>query len=251
MEQLDIDALLKKFDMGLTTLEEEEQIKTWLAIHGDAEPYRVYHNLFRDLEKAEQHLKTATENQLIPIDFEKESTRIKKVRQISSHWMQIAAGFLLLIIGLGGGWFLNQNDTTQVADLQAEIIEIKQLLLKSQVEPLAASYRMDLVEQIIEQPTINPTLLNTLNNIISQDENINVRISAIQGLANYAQQEEVQTILIQALTTQKDANIQMLLIGILTQYKVKKAKPQLEKLINNEAVFDFVKTQAKQTLKSL
>ena len=251
MEQFDIDSLLKKFDAGQTTLEEEAQIRAWLLIHGHEAPYRSYKAFFDQLAEMEMILQQTLKDQVPLQDFSQPSVSRTRIAVFDRGWLKIAAAILLLVVGLGGGWFLGQGNNNQTADLQQEIIEIKQLLLQSQVEPLAASYRLDLVEQIIHQPQMNPTLLATLNRILTQDENINVRIAAIEGLANYGHQTDVQTVLIQALATQTDANIQMLLIDILTQHKVQQAKPNLEQLIDNEDVFDFVKVQARQSLKQL
>jgi hypothetical protein len=255
MEYKELDILIEKFENGTSSLDEENRLASLLNKEGLPLKYKKYQVFFHQMNTMEASLLEASEEfWMDETHLLNEESTAKIIPFPINNWrIGIAASIALFILSGFLGWYLgvSQQKKVHAGHLENEVLEIKQMLLKSQVEPLSPSYRIDLVNQMIEAPMINQELLTTLTEILNYDKNTNVRIAALEGLSKYINQIEVQQVLIQSLGQQTDPNMQMALIGILTEQDIQQAKPALENLLDEENILDFVKEQATMTLKNL
>lgn len=102
-----------------------------------------------------------------------------------------------------------------------------------------------------EKESLNPDLIYTLENILKNDENVNVRLAAANTLFKHNYLNEVNTLLIESLKTQTEPMIQITLINFLVDNKEKQAVENLKILLERDNTNNIVKQYANKGIKVL
>jgi len=76
------------------------------------------------------------------------------------------------------------------------------------------------------------------------DDNINVRVAAVEALGNFADDEKVKDALIQSLVVQEYPAVQLKLIMLMVRLEEKRAIDNLQEIIQNDEVISIVKDEA-------
>lgn len=159
-------------------------------------------------------------------------------------WLQIAAGFGLLIIGFLAG--TQRNDSSgQLLAMQTQIQSLQQVVMQQTLESPSASERIKAVNQI-EQVPFQPDeeLVNTLVKTATQDKSVNVRYAAVQALGNFMDYPSVRNEMVRSLSQQTEPLIQIAMISLLVEAQEQAAISSIKKLLDNEATTPEVKQQA-------
>jgi hypothetical protein len=114
----------------------------------------------------------------------------------------------------------------------------------------STSIRIEAITQI-DSSSRDQQLLESLSQILLQDKNSNVRMAALYSLADHLSNPTVYAVFIQALKTEKDPVLQVLLINTIAKQKSPKSVEAIQSLINNSATRTEVRTVAEQTIKTL
>ncbi len=166
-------------------------------------------------------------------------------------WLQVAASIAILLIGY---WLGNSNtgNDQQIAALQNQVEELREVTLTSALKTHSASERILAVNQI-EEVSLKSSdrLLKTLIETVNTDESSNVRYEAIQALEKFSENKLVRDELVKSLEFQDDPLIQIALIRLLVDAKEKSAIESLKKMIDSEQVIPEVKQQAETAIKIL
>lgn len=160
-------------------------------------------------------------------------------------WLQIAAGFGLLIIGFLFGTQQKADSSGQLLAMQTQIQSLQQVVMQQTLESSSASERIKAVNQIEEVPfKPDETLVNMLVKTASQDKSVNVRYAAVQALGNFMDYPSVRNEMVRSLGQQTEPLIQIAMIGLLVEAQEKAAIASIKKLLENEATTPEVKQQA-------
>ncbi|XOV92671.1 MAG: HEAT repeat domain-containing protein [Bacteroidota bacterium] len=169
----------------------------------------------------------------------------------SYRWFQVAASISILLIGYWLGKTNGGNDQ-QIAALQDQIEELKEVTLTSALKTHTASERILAVNQIEESSSKSSDLLiHTLIETVNTDESSNVRYEAIHALEKFADNKLVRDELVKSLELQDDPLIQIALIRILVDTKEKSAVEPLKRMLDSDQVIPEVKQQAETAIKIL
>ena len=174
-----------------------------------------------------------------------DSSAITKLRNFNLNFvLKIAAGISILLIGYFiGNYSGGTPDKDELALLRAEIETTKQLVLLS-LQQESASQRIKgvTVSQQIESADdeIIGALIFTMNN----DENVNVRLAAVNALTNFTSTPKVREALIEALGTQNKPVVQIRLITLMVDLQEKLAVPKFEQIVNDEKILHTVRDEA-------
>ncbi|APD06896.1 hypothetical protein UJ101_01377 [Flavobacteriaceae bacterium UJ101] len=93
--------------------------------------------------------------------------------------------------------------------------------------------------------------IDKLIELLEKEENNNVKIATIDALKDFPNNEKVRKALIVALENEKEPIIQIELIKAISELREKRAKPSLQKVINNQKTMDYVKESALYTYNQL
>ncbi|MDW3196715.1 MAG: HEAT repeat domain-containing protein [Cytophagales bacterium] len=160
-------------------------------------------------------------------------------------WLQIAAGFGLLVIGFLSGTQQTSDNSGQLLAMQTQIQSLQQVVMQQTLESSSASERIKAVNQI-EQVPFQPDekLVKMLVKTATQDKSVNVRYAAVQALGNFMDYPSVRNEMVRSLDQQTEPLIQIAMIGLLVDAQEKAAISSIKKLLDNEATTPEVKQQA-------
>lgn len=108
----------------------------------------------------------------------------------------------------------------------------------------SSTTRLAALLEIDQAGTLDKKDLKVLANILNTDENSNVRLAALNVLAQYADHEMASGILVESLSRQDDPIVQLGLIGILSKQKDHKIEASLHKLAEDPKTFRAVRDEA-------
>lgn len=164
---------------------------------------------------------------------------------------QIAAGIALLVVGLGAGYGLWGNQNRQVAQLREEVSNMHQLVALSLLQQQSASERLRGISYALRVEPNDSEVLGALFNTVSRDPNVNVRLAAVDALHPFASSQATRSGIVQALSTQDAPLVQVALIDLLVDLKIKQAEPELRQLMQNAAANAGVRQRAQWALENL
>ena len=168
-------------------------------------------------------------------------------------WLNVAAVIALLVFGLGIGHQvgLSNRQQEEIAQLREEVREQKKLLALSLLKQNSASDRIKGVNISLKETTVDDQILLALINRMNIDQNLNVKIKAIEGLSQFGDNDLVIPALIKALKQQKSPEVQIAIMEVLLDLKVKAAYGPFQEILRDEEAIDAVKNKAASGLEIL
>lgn len=164
---------------------------------------------------------------------------------------RLAFAAIALIVGLVLGyvvWSPNKKDD-QIAQLGSEVAQLKEMMMLSMLEKQSATDRLkavSLTEQMDEvSEKVTTALLQTLNN----DENVNVRLAALDALRPYSRDSKIREALIHSIAHQKSPLVQVALAELMAQLQEKGAVEELRKIMEDKETPDDIKEQINESIK--
>jgi hypothetical protein len=184
------------------------------------------------------------------------SGSVNPAKIIRRNIFYAAAGFALLICGTLLGMFISsgisgKKNSEQIARLQSEVTSLKENAVYSMLNRESSSERIQAVNYVDELPRADKALIDVLINTLNNDKNVNVRMAAAYALEKYADQQSVCDSLVQSLSHQTDPILQVTLINILVEQKVKSAAVPIKNIINNNKTIKEVRNVAENAIKTL
>ena len=177
----------------------------------------------------------------------------KQTRWLYAPFMQVAAGFTILIAGaLMGFFFARQTGPNQqVADLKNEVNQMKDMLILSKLEQPSASERILAASYLEEMTSPDPEILKALINTLNTDKNSNVRLAALNALAKFKSDQTVKDAFVETLSQQSDPIIQISLINILVGLQETRAIDKMKQIIQDKSANESVKKLAEKGVLTL
>ena len=170
-----------------------------------------------------------------------------------------------ILVGAVGMYYLNQpaqpiekiankQDKNALAVIQKKLNKMEEdqkRLISSLLEEKSASERLravNLTSNISEVDTkITKALLKTLNT----DPNVNVRLTTVEALAQFATRPEVRTGLIKSIAKQESPLVQIALIDVMIELQEKGSVKALKDLLKKQDLNEAVKGKVQQGIQVL
>lgn len=159
---------------------------------------------------------------------------------------RIAAGFVLLMAGLGIGYWINKDQVQEreLAELKEQVETNRRLMMAMLDNQQSASQRMVGVSVANELEQADDEIVKVLVKTMNEDVNSNVRLAALEALGKFSNEAQVRESLIQSLSVQKDPVVQIALIQLLVTMKEKGVVKQLEQMTKDARTMKAVKDEA-------
>jgi hypothetical protein len=181
-----------------------------------------------------------------------DTSKIRKLNWLSKNtFYRIAAAVALVLVGYLGSLWVDSVRQSDFQVLENELNDMKELVIKTMMKQESASERIQGVLTVNELKEPDEEILSALITTMNYDDNVNVRMAALEALTNYAQHEQVKNAFIQALLNQDNPTIQIKLISILVNMEEKRAVDPIQKMIDDENISTFVKDEAQYGLYQL
>ena len=248
-----LEQLLQKYYNGETSVEEENDLKTFFKetplLPDYLKPHAAQFKYYTQQQETEID-KFLDEDWLFEKIQNPEAKSASTKRTLWEQYWHVAASVVLLIVAFWAGNRFSERLTSEsapeMAAIHQELKEMKQILAVS----TSASERIRVVSQdftSVENEEVVQLLIKTLN----QDPNVNVRLAACEALYQFRDDPKVRVAFMQALLKQTDPLVQITLIDILVGIKEKKAIEGLKQLTEKENLLPAVKQKAQQGLGTL
>ncbi len=206
-----------------------------------------------ELDHPSENLRNNFE-QMLSEEKQHQETKVVKL-QPKTNWkwyLQVAASILLIVTSfLFGRYQQTAQINHQVVELTNESLVIKQTAMLALMENKSASKRIRGVQFIEEFSDPDPEIVNALVTRMLNDENINVRLTAVNALQRFITSETVKNGYIKALEIEKDPSIQITIIQLLVKIQEKKALKPMQKLLEHNETHSFVKEEIKTILSNI
>ncbi len=166
-------------------------------------------------------------------------------------WLKVAAIVVFALGTFTAGYFtgFGRNSNNM---MQAELSTLKQEVLLANLTQLSGPQKIQAVykTKTLKQPQRN--IINALVNTMNTDNNVNVRLAAINALSELMDQNEsIKTELINSLSIQDNPLLQISLIQVLTEAGVTEAREKIEAISGNENTDKNVKEYANSMIKTI
>ncbi|HEY4287638.1 MAG TPA: zf-HC2 domain-containing protein [Puia sp.] len=167
---------------------------------------------------------------------------------------KVAAAVVLLVGGAWIGSILQEKKDAkpdQLASLQKEVKEMKQVLLFSLIDDESASQRIKAVNYAEEMSNPNQDVIDALMNTLNNDKNANVRLAALYSLARWADNRAVRDSLVLSLSKQTEPIVQIVLINLLADKRETRAIAPMKAILSDGKALKEVKDAAQKGLRVL
>jgi hypothetical protein len=163
-------------------------------------------------------------------------------------WQGPALGWsaAVLLLGLGLGYWLAPRPAppSDLARLQDEVHNMRQMVTLSLLQQQSASERLRGVDYAGRVDESNGEVLAALMHAVNHDPNVNVRLAAVDALRRFAANSVVRNSLDQTLARQDSPLVQIALIDLMVETRDNQAVPALQALETSPAANKEVKQHA-------
>jgi len=187
-----------------------------------------------------------------------------RVREIFRVHPGFAMGYslLLVVVGLGVGYWVHRpgvqpgldgnadgaGNKKELAELTAQVGEMREMMMKSLLQNPSASERMRGVSYTSEIHTVSPTVIEALLSTLNNDPNANVRLMTLEALTHYANNPLVREGLVQSITQQESPLVQAALADVMLRLQEKKAIRPFKKLLQQKDLNGMVRSRIEETI---
>lgn len=164
---------------------------------------------------------------------------------------RMAFAAVTLIIGLAGGYFLRTPDKqsgSQIEMLSEQVTQLKEMMMLTLLEKESASDRLKAVSLSSELDQASEKVTSALLQTLNSDENVNVRLAALEALRPYAKDSDVRQEIIRSIGKQQSPLVQVALAELMVELQDKSSVKELEKILHNERTPRDVKKKIEQSI---
>lgn len=167
----------------------------------------------------------------------------------------LAFGTLLLLIGLGIGYWLSPEETiipennVVVSDDDTEAV--RQKLVLTLLEQPSANQRLDGVNEANKIKEVDDMVISALLQTLNNDPNVNVRLAAIESLASYVDKPIVRQGLVQSIAQQESPLVQVTLANLMVALQEKSSIEPFKQLLKEKQLDTTVKKQIQKSINSI
>ncbi len=166
---------------------------------------------------------------------------------------RLAFASLTLIVGVAVGYFLRSpgQKNEQIEMLGQEVSDLKELMMLSLLEKESPTERLKAVSLTNEMDQASQKVTNALLQTLNNDENVNVRLAALDALKSYSHESKVREGLIRSISKQDSPLVQISLAELMAALQVKSSVTELEKILHDKNTPIDVKKKMEESIKVL
>lgn len=167
---------------------------------------------------------------------------------------KLALASATLMIGLAAGYFLRtapvQRDQ-QIEVLSQQVADLQEMMMLSMLENGSTTERLKAVTLTQEMDDASKKVTSALIQTLNNDENVNVRLAALEALKPYATDSSVREALIRSIGAQASPLVQISLAELMVALQEKAAVKEFERIVESEKTPAEVKRKLRQSIEVL
>jgi HEAT repeats len=165
---------------------------------------------------------------------------------------RLALATVLMAIGFFAGYFVQSpSKSNEVNQLTEEVSELKEMVMLGLLEKESATQRLKAVSLTSEMDGASEKVTNALFAALTMDENVNVRLAALDALKPYSKDGAVRAKLIESIVVQDSPLVQMAMAELMVSIQEKKSVDALKQLLQSEKTAKEVKNKISESINVL
>lgn len=261
MSSEEIQQLLVRFNSGVATPDDYRKIESLIEAGvvnlEDLDEIRA-------LQDQVEALRIPSPSSALDRDFQRllvnekrneQPSRLKKFFSWPELMPRLVFASIALLLGLAVGYLIKPSASgpgdDQIHALSQQVSDLQEMMMLSLLEKGSATERLKAVglthEMDEASKKVTMALISTLNN----DENVNVRLAALEALKPYATDSSVKEALIRSIALQESPLVQVSLAELMVALQERAAVREFEKIVDSDKTPDPVKQKIRESLKVL
>lgn len=144
--------------------------------------------------------------------------------------------------------FVNRTAAPEVKQLTQEVSDLKEMMMLSLLEKESATDRLRAVSLTDEMEQASSTVTEALIKTLNNDENVNVRLAALDALKPYVADSAVRMALVKSISQQDSPLVQVAMAELMAAIQERKSLKEFEKMLKSESTPAEVKKRIKENL---
>ena len=259
MNEERIHDLVRKFNEGQATPEEIAEIEQLIASGRiSPEDMTVLRNVQDPLHEMEMPSPSTAMDDRFYAMLEGEMRRkgflvLMKNRFTDARFLlRVAVVTLVFVVGAGiGRYYGSSLEDNQVKELSHQLTALREMMLLSLLEKDAATERLKAVNLTHEMTTVSAKVTNALLQTLNNDENVNVRLAALEALKPYVQDSFVRAELIRSIVRQESPLVQVALAELMAALQEKSSVKELQKILRDEQTPADIRKKIKESIDAM
>jgi hypothetical protein len=254
MEKVEKDALITRFNSGEATEAECKIIETLIA-NGELELTDLtdIQNLAKSVDSLYDPSPSIHLDDRFYALLAKEKRKAQgfsfSLPEWNALWPRLAFAICFTGIGLWIGYSVaNKKTQSSVTQLTQEVGDLKEMMMLSLLEKESATERLKAVSLTNDMSSASKNVTDALIKTLNYDDNVNVRLSALDALRPYVKDSSVRMALIKSIGIQESPLVQVALAELMAALQEKKSLQELEQLLKRKQTPDDVKKKIQESI---
>lgn len=172
--------------------------------------------------------------------LDQESKKSSNTKIISISWLKRSVGVAAILILTFFAWKIfdrQQILEESLADVQRDLMDYKQQSSSSErIKAIKVNYQNT-------SNNVDQQMIALLFDVLDKDPSSNVRLTAVESLADHVEKENVRAALLSAMRTETDAAVKLAIIHSLSHAPDNKTIISMKELVNDDSQQRFVKDE--------
>lgn len=236
-EQAELEDLIAAGDVALADVPDLDKLHDQIMTMEEAEPSRRLDDQFYDM--------LAKEKKAVP------SLSFRGIFSWPERIPRLALASLTLIIGIAAGYVLRTppaNADRKIDVLSQQVSDLQEMMMLSLLEKGSATERLKAVNLTQEMSDASRKVTSALLKTLNQDENVNVRLAALEALKPYAAESGVREALIRSIAKQESPLVQVSMAELMVALQEKSAVKEFQKIVDSDKTPAEVKKKIKESI---
>lgn len=166
---------------------------------------------------------------------------------------KIAMAAIALFFGIAIGYLMQPAPATSgnIEALSAQVSNLQEMMMLSLLEKESAAERLKAVSLTSQMQGVSAKVTAALLQTLNNDENVNVRLAALEALIPYAGDSQVREELIRSIAKQDSPLVQVALAELMEKIQARSSVDELRKIIQSEKTPVEVKDRVRESIKTL
>jgi HEAT repeats len=260
METKQKGELIAKYNEGLADPAEVRLIEQLIESGEiDLTELRELADLDKQIQKMESVAPSMSLDDQFYTTLNKEKSALKRgisdsfsFLSLNSLFPRLAFAAVLILVGFSIGYFIQSpSEHKEVSQLTHEVSELKEMMMLSLLEKESASQRLKAVSLTAEMEQVSQNVTNALFATLNQDENVNVRLAALDALKLYSNDSAVRSKLIESIGIQDSPLVQMALAELMVSIQERRSVEALKQILQSDKTAKEVKTKISESIEVL
>ena len=210
--------------------------------------WKSYQELYMDMAAVEEAIPSPSlrnnfqnwlEEEAVSTEMPQASSTI-----ISMNWRRWA-GIAAIFVCVFGFWRMYEHNVMVEKSLAQVSSQMENMMSQQSSTERIKAIRVNFNE--LDQNT-DKNMIEVLIRVLHNDESSNVRLAAVETLAQHMDSELVREALIKSLSTERDGGVKFSIITHLGQFQNEDVKSVLENIVNDDSQERFVIDEAHMQL---